>query len=388
MKKIKKIIEMLCILILTGLLLTACGAGYQTADDPILFSVGGNDYTVSAVKKAAETFASQGQIADQTDYAGTIHAITRNAVEAAIFTEAGFDAWSNEEEARFNAEAEVYWNEALEGYAAEALSKNENEKPREALLKEGEAYYNGLGLTLESITEQVKYYYTYDRLKRKLFTASESEIQSVYNQKAAEYRLIYADNIPDAEFDRDIYGVEMLYYPKGFRGMLFIKLKSDNPQSASDPEGAMDVVLAEKQETIDAIYAGLNNGESFEDLAKKYSDDPYLDEILETGIPVHRDSMTYDQTLTDAAFGKKMQKVGDVSEPVVTSDGIYILYYLRDIPEGAAPMSETIRTECESDVLDTKLKAYRAQKEKEMVQYNPEAITMLLANKRLQTSEG
>ena len=71
-------------------------------------------------------------------------------------------------------------------------------------------------------------------------------------------------------------------------------------------------------------------------------------ENLVNGYSVHKDTVVFMQEFTDGAFSEKMQKVGDVSDPVVTSYGVHILYYLRDIPGGAVEFTDAIKSEVEA----------------------------------------
>ncbi|MBE5786094.1 MAG: hypothetical protein E7324_00975 [Clostridiales bacterium] len=52
-----------------------------------------------------------------------------------------------------------------------------------------------------------------------------------------------------------------------------------------------------------------------------------------------------------------MLKPGDVSDPVVGSYGIHILYYLRDIPGGYVELDENIYSQIESYLVSEKTNA-------------------------------
>ena len=57
------------------------------------------------------------------------------------------------------------------------------------------------------------------------------------------------------------------------------------------------------------------------------------------------------------AAAAALEKVGDISEPVVSSMGVHILHYLRDIPGGAAELTDEMKAEIrevlEGDNADT-----------------------------------
>ena len=99
------------------------------------------------------------------------------------------------------------------------------------------------------------------------------------------------------------------------------------------------------------IYAGLRDGVPFEDLVKEYSKDaPEQDEeTLVSGHPVHAASIHFDRKYVDAAMA--LQNAGDVSEPVVGDDGVYVILYLRDIPGGAVEFTDDLKERLRVDMV-------------------------------------
>ena len=198
------------------------------------------------------------------------------------------------------------------------------------------------------------------------------------------------------------YGQESWYKPEGFRGITHILLEVDEALltaytekkamleeegaevTQADVDAAFDAVIASRQADIDAIYSRLENGEAFETLIAEFGTDPGMQnaEYLKNGYEVHQDSLMYDMAFTNGAFSEKMQKVGDVSDPVVGSYGIHILYYLRDVEGGNVEMTEEIRAEIEgyltsakqSDALNTVMDEWIAACE---VVRNEEVISSL-----------
>ena len=106
-----------------------------------------------------------------------------------------------------------------------------------------------------------------------------------------------------------------------------------------------------------ALYKALEDGEEFISLIEKYNIDPGMqdEENLKNGYAVHKDSITYVDEFTKGAFADEMQQVGDVSQPVVTSYGVHILYYLRDIPEGAKELTQEFAQELNEELESAKL---------------------------------
>lgn len=87
-------------------------------------------------------------------------------------------------------------------------------------------------------------------------------------------------------------------------------------------------VLAATREQSDELYTRMSLGESFEDLMRLF--DPG-DSLI-----YHRDSILWPADLKDAA--DRLLAVGDVSQPVLCTDGVHLLYYKDDLPGGAATM--------------------------------------------------
>ena len=87
------------------------------------------------------------------------------------------------------------------------------------------------------------------------------------------------------------------------------------------------------------------------DLIAEYGTDPGMtvEPSMTEGYPAHIESVLYDGAFTKGAY--TMEKVGDVSAPIVSSFGVHILEYTRDIPEGAVEMTEAIRSALKAELL-------------------------------------
>ena len=80
-----------------------------------------------------------------------------------------------------------------------------------------------------------------------------------------------------------------------------------------------------------------------------------------------------------AAFSEKMLKPGDVSDPVVGSYGIHILYYLRDIPGGYVELDEKIESYLVSEKTNAAIsEAMAAWKADASIVYHQENIDAVL----------
>ncbi len=172
-------------------------------------------------------------------------------------------------------------------------------------------------------------------------------------------------------------GRESYYIPEGFRGINHILLAveeelmnayndlsdrltaqasaGENAETAEGAEptaepvtqemvdAARQAILDSVQEKVAEINEKLANGASFEDLIQEYGTDPGMtDEKTRTnGYEVHQDSSNWEPNFQQAAMA--LEKVGDISDPVISAYGVHILKYVRDIPAGAIEMPESAR---------------------------------------------
>ena len=178
--------------------------------------------------------------------------------------------------------------------------------------------------------------------------------------------------------------------PEGYRGILYIVLSADEdlmenwtsltaqleelidpeepageetaesietamPVTADMVEAARQAVIASRKDAVDEILEKLHNGASFADLVAEYGENAYLmdEDTLNEGYMIHRDSVLWPAAFTEAAAA--LENPGDVSDPIVTEDGICILYYLRDIPGGAVELTDEVRENLVSIVEDERV---------------------------------
>ena len=221
-------------------------------------------------------------------------------------------------------------------------------------------------------------------------TATEEEILAAYNDTVNEEMEYVGNDAGMYEMYQNYYNYTFHYIPEGYRGVTHILLKVDQelldnwtdlsarleesreetestgesgepaeteqPAETEEPvteemvEAARQAILDSQKETLDAIKAKLENGVSFEDLIAEYGTDPGMqtESNLKNGYPIHADSIIYDANFTKAAAA--LEKVGDVSDPVISSFGIHILHYLRDIPAGAIEITEEQKEQLKADI--------------------------------------
>lgn len=123
------------------------------------------------------------------------------------------------------------------------------------------------------------------------------------------------------------------------------------PVTLADKEAMEKEIIASKQETITEIMTKLDNGASFIDLVAEYSEDTGASA---DGYWVHKEASFVD-AFRIGAF-ELLEKVGDVSVPVVSEYGVHILYYQDDVPAGPIGLNDAVKAELTAEIHDTKEK--------------------------------
>ena len=369
------------------------------AEDPVLVTIDGEEYTKSYIDNEFYDF-------EPGDYPELVEQIVMDRVIRAKITEMGFDQFTDEENAAFEAEADAALEDYIQSYVEYFLNEDTDEA-RARTREEAVAYYenqNARAQILDSLRINAAFDLLIDDLiSRTDLSVSDEEIRQTFEEYAEMEHASYGDDIAMYEL------YDSWYIPAGYRGVLQILLEVDNelleaymtaqalyeestsgdePEANSDAlkaaaDEAIAVVLAERQDVIDEIYARLEKGEAFETLISEFNADPGMEDesALRNGYAVHPDTIVgWDPAFLRAVFSDKMQQVGDVSDPFVGMDGIHIVKYLRDVPEGYVELDEDIHTLIEEylsnqkfyDAYDAALEAWTAEHE---IIRNEEAIS-------------
>ena len=340
--------------------------------------------------------------------------------------EMGLDQFSDEDTASFEAAGKAQWNEIIDSFVSSAGSVTDESTDEEKATARAEieaqllaAYGYDEARYLEEYVAQAYNNTVYQRVVNSLtenLTVTDEDIQAYYDSLVKEDQEYYGDDAGSYEFYTRYYGQTSYYMPEGYRGISHILLKVDDEllnswkdlstklkaqqsaaasepaeteapaedtEPASEPEpteepvteemvaAAEQAILDSVKETVDEIKAKLDAGASFDDLIKEYGTDSGMedDATRAAGYPVHSDSIIYDETFKNTAMA--LEKVGDISDPVVTQFGVHILNYLRDIPGGAAELTEdmkksfgeTILTNLQNEAVQNAAKQWLAESE-------------------------
>ena len=231
---------------------------------------------------------------------------------------------------------------------------------------------------------------------------TDEEVEAHFNAMVEEDKEMIGDSAEMYEYYPYYVGRNAYYMPEGYRGITHILLKVDDellktwqdlvarleeqnepdaeitdteeagteateteaPEETPAPEetvtqemvdAAKQAILDSVQDKIKEIGEKLEAGTSFEDLILEYGTDPGMEdeENRKNGYAVHADSIKWEPNFTEGAM--KLEKVGDVSEPVVGSYGVHILHYLRDIPGGAVELTDAMKAEIRATLEAEKL---------------------------------
>lgn len=130
-------------------------------------------------------------------------------------------------------------------------------------------------------------------------------------------------------------------------------------------EAAKQTARDNIQAKADEAYQKALSGEDFDALVAEYGEDPGMQsEPAKThGYIVSANTTSYVSEFLDAAMA--LANVGDISEPVETSYGLHILKYEADIPEGAAALTDYLKTSISDELMNTKKEEARTAAEEE-----------------------
>ncbi len=221
---------------------------------------------------------------------------------------------------------------------------------------------------------------------------TEEEVKAKFDEMVAQDQENFEGNAYNYEI-ATLSGSEVYYRPSGFRGISHILLEVDSElmknyqdlqaqleeqnnaeevaaqEGKEKPEGEVTVtqeqieeakaeILSSVQATVDEIMAKLEGGATFASLVEEYGKDPGMttEPYKTEGYATHMDSMTIEQAFVVGAFSEKMQKIGDVSDPVVGTRGVHILEYTKDIPSGAVELTEELKGKITDLVKNEKVK--------------------------------
>lgn len=283
---------------------------------------------------------------DAVNMAVQLKVIEKKAAELEL------DEFTSEEEATMEKSAESDWQESLQIYTSlyEAQEEVTEEEAGEMALSLLES--RGYG-TSDDLLEQRKQEAVFERVEEYCWgevTVSDEEVEACYEERAAADEEAYGNDV--AAYEENIQNQgdnDSFYVPHGYRHILHIRLEADEEmleewQEASqeaDQEWRQQIqeeLTGACEDTAAQIREELKNGTDIWQVIENYSADSDLEGY--SGYSVHRDSVMWNDDIKDAVFA--LENPGELSEPVVDTDGIYLLYYDEDVEGGAIEFTDTV----------------------------------------------
>ena len=397
MKKLTRLFAMVMALLML------CTASFASAEDAVyngtdvMVTVNGTEITRDEITSIASnlmsTFAQYGY--DTSDEA-LMQEVTGMAIDYSIqyalmdqkCAELGYDQLPAEELAAVEAEAKAQWEEVVSMYTqyyggvTETSTASEIATARMNIV----AMLESMGYTEALIIEEAKKVAMYERLEADMIAGAvvtPEDVQAYYEAAVESDKNAYANDVATYEYMTRYYGQTSFYMPEGYRGVTHILLKPDEallteyttltaaleeqqgaaedgaevtgePVTQEQVDAAYAAIIASVQTTIDEIYAKLEAGAAFADLIVEYGQDPGMqsEPNKSEGYSVHMDSIQWDPAFVKGAFS--VENIGDVSQPVVGSHGVHIVYYLRDVPGGAVELTDELAAQLQETLLAEK----------------------------------
>ena len=309
--------------------------------------------------------------------------LVRNQVLYAQAEKLGLTDITDQDAEAVHAQAEAEYERRIEATTAfNAASGTGGADARAAAEK---SLLENEGVTIDTIEADLKA----NLWKQKLYdaivkdvTVTDTDVQALYDEMLAEQQKQFTDSADSYEFAQ-MSGETIAYNLSGYRRIQIIRLNvnnEDNVQTIYDLNDRLSNLDAEKdadeiariQSELDALYATadaramsvaekLANGADFDDMIDQYGEDAGMKDasIRARGYAIAENSPLWAQDVRAAAMA--LAKVGDVSDPVRTGDGVCIVKYIGDVAEGAVPIDEIRSALTDLATENAKTAAYDAQ---------------------------
>lgn len=357
-------------LLWSGLALSLLAAGACSAvaeEDTVIATVNGEDILQSELDSMVSTLStrmsqygidSSDETVMDTIRSSALQELVEDRLLTQDMTNQGCYDFSEDEESaivtaaqvscdNLTAQYETYFTDYLDGEEDEGMTADDL----------AQNYMSENGYTMEYMENYYRNAMASEKYEEWLMAeepqVTDEQIQAEYAQRVEESKTAYENDISAFETAM-ANGKEVWYRPAGYRAVLQIMM-------AAEGEDDEEKLTSVKDKT-DEIYARLEQGEAFEALIAEYGEDTAFDNesFLETGYQVHKDSILWEETFVEAAFGEELQEIGDYTQPMVFGDNVHILYYLKDVPEGqvelSAELAAALGEELYGDQADAKIR--------------------------------
>jgi len=359
--------------------------------DKVVATVDGDEILLRDVEGYFQTIASQYSSYVDVTQEAIRSVLMEQALEYAIQVKLmqheaarlGLDQLTDEEAASLDKRAEDNYNAAVENYSAYLTESGVAEEDAKA---QAEAYFASQGYALD----QVKAQYRLSQVLSKLYssiidpiTVSDDEVKAAYDEKVAAEKASY-DADPAAYCNAVLSGNTTYYTPEGIRAVKHILIKPEkideinslkstiaNEETSeadkAEAQTKLDALLEELQPKVDEVQAKIDAGEDFQSLIDAYGEDPGMKAGTANADKGYYlcEGAPYEASFLAAALA--LEKVGDISAPVLGSYGYHFIRYESDVPAGAVAyesVKEALSSEAlkiaQSNAFSTKLDEMKA----------------------------
>lgn len=191
-------------------------------------------------------------------------------------------------------------------------------------------------------------------------TITDEEVKAAYDAKISAQKETYSD--VDTFINDYLNDAEILYIPENVRRMhcIFVALDENEatPDEATAAEADADPAALTGYAKAKAVLAKINGGMDFTEAMLAYNEDSSTAEQMEIGYPIAENSAMYGDEFKNGAMA--LEKIGDVSDVIVTDYGYFILRYADDFAAGAADFEARRDIETEEALTNKKNDAYSA----------------------------
>ena len=322
-----------------------------------------------------------------------MRAMVSDRVLEAHAKEMGLYELTDEDQSQIQAEAEARYQEQLDfsrgAVDTQGMTEEEATGALKAYLQEAE------GITLESIQEEIeKDWWTnkvYEAITEEI-TLSDEELQEAYDALLQEQTNSYQTYPDDFEFAQ-MNGETIVFNLPGYRAVRTLTFRmsmeeSDAVYGLVEQIKALDAQtqaeeIAQLQAQIDACYADaqqraeealkqLEGGADFETLLETVGEDEGMKDakLKETGYYIGETSQLWPQSVVDAA--KAFTEPGQISEILRTEDGVCILQYVGEVPQGAVALEDVKPYLAQETLEDAKNREYERQLDAWVQEANPQ----------------
>lgn len=360
---------------------------YEVITDPVIITYGDREIHVSDAMSRFMSYYQTlaGYESYGIDASGFLTQIketvlaemTQELIEEVKISELGYDKFTEEEQAEVDAQVEETYNEVYLYYYDYFTYNSAAGTDIAAAVNECLEYYN---YTKEDIQKLITTRYAANKMALDLtkdVVITEEDMQEYYTSLVTEDQEEYNGDFTAYEEARTYGSDDMICWsPDGYRRVLQVLIGFEDEDTKTEYNKllsqyrtliageALELEEGEIAPTLDELKTAMAEMEEplrkvADEVTQKFNDGATIEELMSTysadtntpaeGYYVHIQSGMYDSSFVDAAFSVK--EIGELSAPYAGQHGLYMVYYLADVPGGAVPLEE-IRASLEPTLLN------------------------------------